>query len=152
MEPGIIEDDDCALRQFRQEDFLEPFVEHGAVAHAGEPERSEQLPHEQGGDDADACAAVAGPCGKATLAFRAAAIGIGFVVVDAGFVHPDAQMLRYFRQFLQEPCLLFRAGFLVAVCLFFRLQPSFFTARLIAIWLTCSSASAFHRSAICCKV
>ena len=152
MKACVIENDDCAFGQFRQEYFLEPFVEYGAVAHAGEPERSEQLPHEQRRYNADADGSVAGACGKAARAFRTSPIGIGFVVVDAGFIYPDAQMLRHFRQLLQESRLFFWTRFLVAVGLFFRLQPSFFTARHIAIWLTCSSAIAFQRSAICCKV
>ena len=41
VEAGVIKDNDCAFGQFRQEYFLEPFIEHGAVAHAGEPERRE---------------------------------------------------------------------------------------------------------------
>jgi len=90
VEPGVIEDNDCAFWQFRQEYFFEPFIEYGAVAHAGEPERGEQSSHEQSRYNADASATVAGPRGKAALSFGAASIGVRFIVVDAGFVYPDA--------------------------------------------------------------
>jgi hypothetical protein len=152
VETCIVENDGRAFGQFGQQDGFEPFIEYGTAAHAGKPEWGKQLSHQERGDDADAGGAVARTGGKAAFAFGATAIGIGFVVIDTGFVHPDTQMLRYFYQLLQESRAFLLVAFLVAIGLFFRLQPSFFTARHIAIWLTCSSAIAFQRSAICCNV
>lgn len=120
METSVIKDDDCALRQFWQEDFLEPFVEQGAGTHAGEPQRCEQFSKQQCRHDTDADAAISGTDGEAAFAFRAASVGVGFIVIDAGFIHPDTQILWHFRQFLQESRSLFFAGFLVAIGLFFR--------------------------------
>lgn len=119
VEAGIVEYHHCAFWQFWKQYFLKPFVEYSRVAHAGEPQWSEQHAHQQARDDTDAGAAITRTCGKAALAFWAATIGIGFVIVDAGFIHPYAQMFWYFRQFLQEPCLLFWTGFFVVIGLFF---------------------------------
>ena len=90
MEAGIVEDDHRAFGQFRQKDFCEPFVEHSAVAHADKPAGCEQFCHEQSRNDADAGAAVAWACSEASLPFRATPVGVGFVIVDARFIDPDA--------------------------------------------------------------
>lgn len=100
METSVVEYDHRAFGKFGQQDFFEPFVKYGAIAHAGEPQRSEQHSHQQTCDDADACGAISGTCSKAALTFGAAAIGIGLVIVDACFIDPYPKMLWYFRQLL----------------------------------------------------
>ena len=119
VETGVVEYDHRAFWKFWQQDFLEPFVEYGSVAHAGEPQWREQCAHHKTRDNTDTRAAIARARGEATFAFGAAPVSVRFIIVDSRFIDKDAQTLRHFCQFLQEPRLLLRAGFFVAIRLFF---------------------------------
>lgn len=127
---------------------FKPCVETVGIGIAFQPAGSHEFCAFQSRDDADAFLFAAWLACMATFTSFAPPIRIGGVHVQPRFIYPYTLLLWYRFQQFQELCSLCLVSLAVAIGLFFRVIPNFFSLRLRLIKLMDSS----HAAAICARV